>query len=158
MAPVDFETRLSSYQMVGIDTLVFIYHFEGNPRYVPLTTSLFRRIETGGMNAITSVLTLVELLTGPKKLGQDQLAATYERLLSVFPNLSLLPVDHTIARLAADLRTEYGLRTPDALHIATAMQSGAQAFITNDRSMRKVSHLEIVMLDDYVSGDIPSRS
>jgi len=51
-----------------------------------------------------------------------------------------------------------GLRTPDALHIATAMESGAQAFITNDRSMRIVSQLEIVMLDDYASEDIPSRS
>ena len=58
---------------------------EVHPRYVPLTTSLFRPIETGGMNAITSVLTLIELLTGPKKQGLDQLAATYERPLSVFP-------------------------------------------------------------------------
>ena len=56
------------------------------------------------------------------------------------------------------MRAEYGLRTPDALHIATAIEAGAQAFITNDRSMRKVSQLKIVMLDDYGSGDIPSRS
>ncbi len=158
MARVDFATRLNSYQTVGLDTLVFIYHFEGNPRYVPLTTSLFRRIESREMNAITSVLTLTELLTGPKMHGRDELVATYERLLAVFPNLSLLAVDQSIARLAADLRAECGLRTPDALQIATAMESGAQVFITNDRSMKKVTHLDILLLDDYASGDGPSRS
>ena len=109
------------------------------------------------MNAITSILTLVELLAGPKKQGQDQLAATYEHLLSPFPNLSLLPVDHTVARLAVDLRAEYGLRTPDALHVATTMVSDVQMFVTGDRSKRQVSQLEIVTLDDYASGDTPSR-
>lgn len=65
------------------------------------------------------------------------------------------------ARLTRQPRKDsvlFGLRTPDALHVATAMESDAQVFVTSDRSKRKVSQLDIVMLDDYASGDIPSRS
>ena len=65
------------------------------------------------------------------------------------------------ARLTRQPRKDsvlFGLRTPDTLHVATAMESKVQAFITNDWSIAKVLQLDIVLLDNYTSEDIPSRS
>ncbi len=39
--------RLGSISIVGLDTTIFIYHFERHPRYYPLTQELFSSIEVG---------------------------------------------------------------------------------------------------------------
>ena len=45
----------------------------------------------------------------------------------------LVPVDADIARVAAALRTTYRLKTPDTLHLATAIVIGADRFVTGNR-------------------------
>jgi predicted nucleic acid-binding protein len=52
------------------------------------------------------------------------------------------------AILAADLRARYNLRTPDALQIATALQSGCQAFLTNDTTLKRVTELTVLVLSE----------
>jgi predicted nucleic acid-binding protein len=60
----------------------------------------------------------------------------------------LVAVDTTIAERAADLRARWRIRTPDALQIATALDAGCQAFLTNDHALRRVTDLQILVLDD----------
>jgi predicted nucleic acid-binding protein len=52
------------------------------------------------------------------------------------------------AEQAARLRAVYGLRLPDALQIAFAVESGCQAIVCNDHSMRRVTELPVLVLDD----------
>jgi predicted nucleic acid-binding protein len=47
---------------------------------------------------------------------------------------------------AAEIRARYGLRTPDAIMIATAIESGATLAVTNDDAWRKVEELEVLVL------------
>jgi predicted nucleic acid-binding protein len=49
---------------------------------------------------------------------------------------------------AAEIRARHGLRTPDAIMVATAIESGATLAVTNDDAWRKVKELEVVMLRD----------
>ncbi|WP_404987325.1 type II toxin-antitoxin system VapC family toxin [Candidatus Hadarchaeum sp.] len=60
-------------------------------------------------------------------------------------------MDAAIAERAADLRARYGLRTPDALQVATALHAGATAFLTNDARLKAVRELEVVLLDELSS-------
>ena len=55
-----------------------------------------------------------------------------------------------VAKEGARLRARYGLRTPDALHLATALVHRATAFLTNDQEFRKAQGcgLEILILDE----------
>jgi len=48
------------------------------------------------------------------------------------------------------LRVAYGLKTPDAIHMATALLNGAQAFVTNDAGLKRVNELDVLVLEDYV--------
>ena len=64
-------------RIFALDTNIFIYHFEANPAYVGFTEALFDRIESGRVKAITSALTLHEVLTGARKAGDDRLFALY---------------------------------------------------------------------------------
>lgn len=53
-----------------------------------------------------------------------------------FPNLTLLPVDLEVALQAANVRALTRLATPDAILVASALLSGCEAVITNDRDWR----------------------
>ena len=48
------------------------------------------------------------------------------------------------------LRAQYNIRIPDALQIATALESGATVFVTNDRRLKKVQDLHVIVLQEYV--------
>ncbi|MCO5193168.1 MAG: type II toxin-antitoxin system VapC family toxin [Anaerolineae bacterium] len=146
-----FERRLAAYQLVGIDTSIFIYQFERHPRYHVLTTALLNRFQSGLQHAVVSTIALMELTVHPWREGRADLARQYEALLLHFPNLDLVDVTRDVARQAAQLRARYQVRPADALHVATAIVYDAEAYITNDLKLARVAnHIPIVLLDDFI--------
>lgn len=141
---------LARHERVGADTMVFIYHLEDHPRYARLTQPLFEAWEEGRNSGVTSVITLLEVLVKPKREGNLEAARDYLELLTTYPNLTIAEVDLGLADLAADLRARYGIRTPDALQLAAALQAGAGGFITNDGQLKEVAELEVVLLDELM--------
>lgn len=121
------EEFLARHEQVGADTVVFIYHLKDHPEYAPLTQLLFEAWEEGRNSGVTSVITILELLVKPKREGKSGVARDYLELLSTYPNLTIVEVDLELAELASDLRARYGngIRTPDALQLAAALQAGA---------------------------------
>jgi predicted nucleic acid-binding protein len=60
----------------------------------------------------------------------------------------LILIDSAVAERAADLRARHNLRTPDALQIAAALETGCQAFLTNDTQLKRVTELRVLILDE----------
>lgn len=125
------------YNHVAIDSNCFIYLIEGSP-YVDKLTHLFQTIENGSIKAVTSILTITEILAGPYKAKDYKLIEEYRSTLLNFPNLTFREMDFYIAIKAAQCRAEYGLKTPDAIQLATAILEEADILITNDLNFRKV--------------------
>ncbi len=149
---VHIERRLSAHALVGLDTSVWIYHFEDNPRYAALTTALLSAVEAGQTRAVISVVTVMELTVHPYRLRQPQVAAHYEALLTHFPNVQIDDVTAAVARRASQLRGLYALRPADALLVATALVAGASAWITNDRGLgRLLPLIDVLVLDDLLA-------
>jgi predicted nucleic acid-binding protein len=74
-----------------------------------------------------------------------------DRLLVHFPNLHLIEVTRDIARRAVQLRDAYTLRPADAFLVATAVEGGATAFVTNDKALERLTPLiYILLLEDYL--------
>jgi predicted nucleic acid-binding protein len=122
---------------------------ESEETYREIVRTILKRIESGHHTAYVSSLCLTEVLSDPYRREKFALINDYKSLLTDFPHLKIFPVDIAIADLAAQLRARYGLRTPDALHLGTALQYGASAFITNDKELRRVKELPILLLSDY---------
>ena len=143
--------RLGSLSIVGLDTALFIYHFENHPVYSPLTHELLSGIEKGVRKGITSTITLMEIIVKPLSMGRNDIARKYEALLMNFPNLEVVDLGRDVIRQAARLRAEYRLKPPDALQVSACLLSGAQVFITNDRQIERLrDKLEVVILDDIL--------
>lgn len=145
----DLRLRLEQAGLVALDTVVFIYAFERHPQYGPRAQVIFEAIEAGVCQGCASVLALGEILTGVKRADNPDLLLRYRDVLTRFPGLILRDADAQVMERMADLRARYGIATPDAIHIATALVCGARAFVTNDLQLRQVEELDIVILADW---------
>jgi predicted nucleic acid-binding protein len=141
---------LRRHRRIALDSSIFIYQLDANPRYLPLTAPLFRALESPAHVAVTSTVTWTELLVPAYASSRQDLTDQYLGLLSTYPRLQWIAPDLVIADLAARLRARYGLRTPDALQAATALHTRATLLVTNDRAFRKVASLTTVLLDDLL--------
>ncbi len=126
---------------VLVDTAPIIYLLEGNEQFLPLFIGLFEAEAAGELQIVISTITLAEVLTGPLRAGNDALAQRYERALSHY---TVVPVTSTVAALAARMRARYGLKLPDAIQLATALDQEAAALVTHDRDFARVEGLAIL--------------
>jgi len=136
--------------VVGLDTAPLIYFMEDHPKYRPVLVSFFEALDRGEFSAVTSVLTLCEVLTQPFRKDALEVAEDYRRILLRAAHLTMLNVTPEIAEAAARLRADHNLRTPDALQIATAMREGASCFTTNDTDLPSIPDLRMIVLDNLL--------
>jgi predicted nucleic acid-binding protein len=137
-------------KIIGLDTMVFIYHFEENQIYSPLTFSIFENLEKGNFKGITSILTLLEILVKPKRENNSILTERYKILFETFPNLQVEDLNEGITDIASDLRANYNINTPDAIQIATSLEAHADIFITNDTSLKKITEIKVLLLSELL--------
>jgi predicted nucleic acid-binding protein len=139
---------LGRHECVAADSMVFIYHLQAHDRYSPATSALLRSWDRGEVRDVTSVITPLEVLVRPKRLGLREVERDYRRLLFACPNLRVVSVTEAIAGLAAELRARHDLPTPDAIRLATALDARATGFVTNDRRLATTRGIEVLVLDD----------
>lgn len=141
---------LKKHRKIYLDTSAFIYFVEQHPRYYKICETIFDNIETGYAEASTSTLTLLEILVQPYKLNRDDLVVKFYSLLTTYPNLTWIELGLNISDLAARLRAEYNLKTPDAIQVASAISCGTSGFICNDRAFKKIKNIECLMIDECI--------
>lgn len=130
---------LDSLNKLCFDTTPLIYFVEQHSRYLPLVKPFIIAVNAQQFEAFSSVITLTEVLTQPIKLKNDDVRKKYRDILLDSENFNLIQVSVQIAERAAQLRAIYNLRTPDAIQIATALESRCDAFLTNDIALKRVT-------------------
>lgn len=131
-------SQIPAGALLQLDTPPFVYHSEARSRYFPAADELFERIRAGELLASASALVFSELLVPYYRGGTPELADVMSSALRDLPNLTFRAVDTRIAIRAAELRATHNLHAPDAVHVATALENGAQWLITNDHRLRRV--------------------
>ena len=136
---------------VAIDTAVFIYFIEEDPRFLPLIEPLFQEADRGARELVTSAITLLEVLVVPYRAGNRLLADRYEALLTRSRGVRVVDLTRAQLRAAAQLRATTGVKTPDALQLAAAIGTDCHAFLTNDRRLPGIPGLRIRQLATYIA-------
>jgi predicted nucleic acid-binding protein len=117
----------------------------------PFVRPFFQSADLGEFQIVTSVLTLTEVLVHPLRPGDRRLADQYRQLLLRARHVATLPISDAIAEQAAELRGQFGLRTPDAIQLATAINAGASWFLTNDTRLPSLPNFKILVLNQLTA-------
>jgi len=144
------ELKLPPKGTVYLDANCFIYSVERIDPYRAILDSLWRAVSFGQITIVTSELTLLEVLVKPLKEGNATVAASYRAVLRHSPDVRMAPITQVVLEEAANLRATQGLKTPDALHAATALLNGCTLFVTNDSAFRRVSDLTVAILSETI--------
>lgn len=136
---------------VYVDAQVVIYAVQRHPVYAPVCRPIWEAARAQSDRVVSSELALIETLVAPLRDGDAILRARFETFL-LHSDTRLLPVTQDILREGARLRASMpALKTPDAIHAATALLYGCSLFVSNDRGFRAVPGLPLALLDDVLA-------
>ena len=143
------ELTLPASGTVYLDTSAVIYAVEKIEPYASMLTPLWLKARAGEIGFVASNLLLLECLVQPVRDKDAKLQKTYRELLTSTNEFRLRSITMDVIESALQLRATHGLRTPDALHAATALQMGCAQFITNDVVFRRVPNLNAIVLLEH---------
>lgn len=144
------QLNIPSSSIIYVDTSPVIYTVEENQIYASLLQPLWSEFQTNEIEIISSELILMETLVVPLRSANNALIAKYENLL-LSSEMRLIPISQAVLRQAATLRATTNIKTPDAIHAATALSVNCTQFITNDKGFRNVSGLSVVVLSEVLA-------
>lgn len=134
-----------------IDTSPFIYIVENNPEFAEKARSYILESATNEEELITSVITLMEFGIMPERKGRNDLILQFEELLRLI-SCPVEVIDLDVAKKAYKLRAQYPfLRSMDALQIAVALQNDCGQFLTNDKKLRQITEIQVLIIEDLKS-------
>jgi len=120
------------------DSMVFIYFLEANPIFGKQAQRLHDGLLRRGDRLFSSLFTLAEVLTGPRK--QNDLNGI--KAIKDFFNsdeIELLPFNAEAADRYSIIRAGMRVGQADAIHLATAAAAGVDLFVTNDQALHGLS-------------------
>lgn len=142
------QIKLPESGNVYLDANCFIYSIEGVEPYYTILRPLWRAVGDKKFTIVTSEITLLEVLVKPLKIGDFDVANDFRGILHQLPEVQMMPITQTILEDAARLRATTSLKTPDAIHAATASRHKYVLFMTNDITFRQIKGLPVSLLNE----------
>ena len=137
------------YKRIFVDTAPFIYYIEQNPEYFDKAKRFFMQAYEDDVELVTSVITMEEYLVFPYRNNSHYYISLFDRLITTL-GIKVVSIDEVIAKKAAGIRAEYkAFKAMDALQIATAMISGCDLFLTNDKQLRQFRDVKCITVDEW---------
>ena len=133
---------------VYFDANIFIYLMEGLPAFQAQMAEIRACLLNDKTDFVTSELTLCEVLVLPFRQNDTQLVAQYRQLIEDSGAFDLLATNRETYIRASLYRAQFRMKTPDAVHMASAVEAGCTVFVTADRGMKGPKGMEILGLGE----------
>ena len=133
---------------IFFDTNPIIYYFDAHPSYARKVYQFLVFNKMNGCDYCTSVITNAEFLCKPLACFDFDKIQEYDRFIQDF-GFSVVPITDPIAWRAAQIRVKYkGIKLPDAVQLAAAIEHRCDTFLTNDAQLKQVKEANVLCLDD----------
>jgi predicted nucleic acid-binding protein len=131
---------------VYLDACCIIYLVEASsPFHDAIVERLLRYRRDAAARLLTSRLSCLECRVRPTRDRDRKLLATYDRFFNT-SRLLIAEVTPGVIERATTLRARYGFRTPDAIHLASAIEEQADVFLTGDGTLSRCVEVRVEML------------
>ncbi len=135
---------------VYFDAIIFIYLLDGNEAYSTALDDIRKHIATDQVRVFSCNLIYTEIL--PYHAKQNNQGAI-EHIIRFLDNFDIVRISKDITIHAGILRGETGMKTPDALHVATAINQSinqrCSLFLTNNAGIRVPKNMQRILLSDF---------
>ncbi|MDF3812328.1 MULTISPECIES: type II toxin-antitoxin system VapC family toxin [Rhodopseudomonas] len=121
--------------MIYLDANFFIYAIEQGSRWTEVMRKILSAIDAKALRAVTSELTIAEVMPKPVALRNPDYISKYEVLFSPPSPIVTLPVSRDILLACCHVQAELGIKPMDAIHVATAKSAGCHYFLTEDHRL-----------------------
>ena len=127
---------------IYLDSAPIIYLVQKVPVFFPRASA---KLAALGGELVSSDLGLMEVLVLPYRNQDGRLEAEYEDFF-VTQLAEVVDLNHHVYRLAARIRADYRFKTPDAIHLAAAVHSGCDRFLTNDAQLTQFTGIIVEVI------------
>lgn len=93
----------------------------------------------------TSRLSRLECRVKPLREGNAPLLKLYEAFFAS-SEVALMEINAAVVEKATELRASLNIKTPDALHLATAIIGKSATFLTGDRGLQRCSEVPVELV------------
>ena len=131
--------------MVYLNANFVIYFIEMNPVWGPKVAAHLTALLANGDQLAVSDLTRLECQVGPLLTGNTVLLSKFTTFFQS-PDVRVLPLTAAVCDRAAALRAKYRFKTPDAMHLAAAIEHGCDRFLTNDIKLKSCTEITVEVL------------
>lgn len=138
-------TSLESGVRIYLDSNIVIYLIEQPPDFGPRATARIASLRAAGDSIVVSDLTRLECRHHPMGAGDQVTLRQFDAFFGQAA-LQVATLTTAICDRATEIRAHQGYRTPDALHLAAAIESGCDVFLTNDHRLAGVDGLTVEVL------------
>lgn len=133
---------------VYLDTNIVVYAVEGFREHESIIREILGAMDDGTIVAVTSELTLAEVLIKPIQDEDLNLQKAYRAFLEPSTALALAPVTLEVLLNAAAIRAATLVKLPDAIQLATAQSMNCDSFLTNDKAIKAAEGINIRLLSE----------
>jgi len=134
---------------IFLDTAPLVYYLEDHPVYWPRMSQFMAARATLGIVLVTSPVTLAECLVHPIRRELPDLEQQYLGVIVGGEGIRFQDLGRAESLEAAHLRARHGLRLADAFQVAAAMSAGCDAILTNDKTLKRLDGIAVLVLDDF---------
>jgi len=131
-----------------LDASSIIYSIEGVPEFRQATLRWIEQAEAAEAGAlVTSRFSRLECRVKPLRDADADTLAHYEGFFAR-ADLVLVEVSADVIEHATELRARYNVRSPDAIHLASAPREHADVFVTGDRQLRRCTEVKVEVVTE----------
>ena len=131
---------------VFFDTNPIIYYIEDETDFNKKMVQIMD--DYAESSFVTSVITVVEYLTGSFRNNDSMREAEFKEMISDY-RFEVVSIDWEIAEEAARIRGKYKrFKTMDSLQLAAAKVSGCDLFVSNDKQLKQYEDVKVLLVSE----------
>lgn len=124
---------------IYLDTAPVIYAVE---QVRDLAVVVDNRLNTPDAVLVASDLTRMECRVKPLKDGNTELLADYDDFFEGAV-AEIVTLSRSVMDRATEIRARYSYKTPDAIHLAAALEAGCDVFLTSDHALDRFEGIAV---------------
>lgn len=131
--------------LIYLDTNIIIYAVENPAGFGPKAQARLQAAHASRDELVFSDLVRLECRCHPMGAGDAAVLSLYDDFFAL-PDLIRAAITTAVFDRATEIRASHSFKVPDALHLATAVESGCEAFLTHDTRLSRFTGLAVEVL------------